>query len=213
MSNPSHLAPDNPLLTERPDFWDCAQGMCLHPRVTIRRIVDYDPLYGQVILMGALTLSLAALDLKNGLLAFLGSALLNGSVYVLSLYSTALLFWVSGKPLQGKARLTEMCAAVVWSMTPALLGNVLTFATLPVLGDAWGIAIGLIAYLYAFQLMLATVAEVQRFTLVQSFLNQLLAMILGLALLAIPTIIFWSVIITLVLKVAHSMNFTTTGLF
>jgi hypothetical protein len=206
MTIPPPLSLDNNLPPERPDFWECAQGICVHPYVTIRRIVDYDSSYGQLILLGALVITSAAADLKNGIGAFLLAVFVYAGFHAFNIYSLAALFWITGKPLNGKARFIEVCAAIVWPFFPVILGNIVGFAISPFLGPTLGIIIVLLASLYSFKLMIGTLAEVQGFTLGQSLLNQLLAALLGLALLLIPIIIFWGAIFALVMAVLANMN-------
>ncbi len=161
------------------DFLALSRDICLKPRVTVRAIVNRNPRFYQreIILSSAVLAGL--LSWPQGAEWIVLSTLLNLVLFVISLYATAFLIWMTGKPfLKGQARFEELCAALVWAMVPMLFGSMLAF-----LASLFGAGIGvdilqLLFMLYSVHLMIFTVAEVQRFSLGKSVLNQFLAMVL-----------------------------------
>ena len=160
-----------------------------HPRQTIRRVVDYDPKFGQREIILTLSAVSGLLALPQGFDMALLEAVLNFILLIASIYSMAALLWITGKPMGGKAGFQELNAAMVWPMVPAIWGTLIAFLLLNTeqIGD---IVQGLF-YLYSFHIMVETVAEVQGFSSWRSFFSQLLALILSI----LPFLFFWPQVI------------------
>lgn len=178
------------LLMTRPVLWELAQKIWRHPREVIRQVVAYDPWLGQRQIILVLSAVSGLLALPQGIEMMLLEFVLNLILLIASIHSMAWLLWITGKPLGGKAKISELCAAMTWPMIPAIWSCVLA---IPLLGTAlWGDLLQGLFYLISFHLMVQTVAEVQGFSGWRSFLNQLLALILSL----LPLLFFWNQITT-----------------
>lgn len=183
---------------EETDFLALAREIWLKPRETIRTIVDYDPRYLQRGIVLALSAGSALLALRDGPMFMALEFILNYLLWIASIFGTALLLWLTGKPLGGKATFQELVAALTWSMIPALLGLLFAFA-MRLAGGAFDTnadIMQLLLYLYSFHLMVFTTAEVQGFSYWKSVLNQFLVLLV----MIIPVILFMNVIMQFVGK-------------
>lgn len=184
---------------EKPDFFVLCRDICIRPRATIRAIVEYDPacMHRDMIL---------AVSVTSGLLGFRGGSDmmvlefgLNLVLLVISIYSTALLIWITGKPLGGKATFMQICAAIIWPMSPTLAGTIIAFVLMMFTEGFLPDIVQLLSLLYSFHLMNYTLAEVQEMSHWNSFINQVLAIILPL----LPLFFYWDTLMNQV----HSLGF------
>lgn len=189
------------------DFWECMQGICLRPYKTIRRIINQSPNYGQLQLFGLLILSTALQDLKSGFFQFLLALFIDSLVWAVSIYPTIAAIWFTGKQLRGKASFTEITTAFMWAMSPIILGNVLIFAISAFVPESVSVLLSIIVFFFGLKLTIATIAEVQGFTLWQSVLNQLYAVLLLCAPAIIILILFWGVISAMAFSLIQNMGF------
>lgn len=147
----------------------------------MREILDYNPGYLHLEIMVALSIACGLVALRSGFDMVLLEFFLNLVLLVVSIYSTALLLWLTGKPLGGKASFMAICATLIWPMMPALFGTILVVFLAGAGGDLAEGLIQAVCYLYSFHLMNETLAEAQEFSLAKSLLNQTLAMIIMLS--------------------------------
>jgi len=202
--NPPKTTPSEQPATEALDFWDCMQGICLRPYKTIRKIVDANPRYGQLQLFSLLVVSTALQDLKHGLSQFLLSVLLAVLVWAISIYPTIAAIWFTGKQLKGKGSFTEITTAFLWAMSPTILGNIVVFSMSAFIPEMLSALLMVLFFLFGIKLTLATVAEVQGFTLWESVANQAYALLLMCIPAIILVIIFWSFIVGFALGIVQN---------
>ena len=156
--------------------WPLLGDIWWKPRATIRAVVDRDPAYYQQELFWAVVIlsSLAALPMELLALNFFANLL----VYGLSVYATGWLVWLTGRPLGGEGRPQEICTAIVWSFVPTI-GTLVVDKALGLFlppNDWVSIGLFLIGMFWSLKLILFTIAEIQRFSVWESILNQLLAL-------------------------------------
>jgi|GEM_PF-2888078 len=187
------------------DFWECMQGICLHPYKTIRIIINQNPQYGQIQLFALLVLSTALQDLKHGVIGFLQGLLVSVLFWAVSIYPTIAAIWFTGKQLKGKGTYTEITTAFMWAMSPTILGNIVAFAISAFVPELLSGLIAVLFFLFGLKLTIATLAEVQGFTLWESVVNQAYALLLMSAPLIILMIIFWTLIASMALGVLHNV--------
>jgi hypothetical protein len=174
----------------KPDFNRLAIAICIHPRKAMREILDYNPGYLHLELMVWYSVACGLVALRDGLGMVLLEFFLNLILLVISIYSMALLLWLTGKPLGGKASFMAVCATLIWPMMPALFGTILVVFMAGAGGDLVEGGIQAICYLYSFHLMNETLAEAQEFSMAKSLVNQVVAMIVMLS----PALLFWGAI-------------------
>jgi hypothetical protein len=180
----------------KPDLMAMSRLIWVHPRRAVRQVVDYNPWLGQKEIIAVLCGVSGLLALPQGLGMMALEILLNLLLLIISIYPMAWLLWLTGKPMGGKASFSDLCAAMVWPMIPAIAGTLLA---IPLLGmETVGELVQGVFYLYSFHIMVQTVAEVQGFNGWQSFLNQLFALILSL----LPLLFFWQEVINLFRKLS-----------
>jgi len=185
--------------------------MTLHPRETMRELIDENPWYWQKELMIAMIIFGGATPLYQGLFMMLLNIVLNGIADIGVIYITAVTIWLAGIPLGGKATLVETCTAVVWSSAPAIfisgvcmaisilgpgvyeLGSTgpITFFGLPFSIFDW---LQLIFVLWSCEVCLHTVAEVQGFDLKKAGLNLTLGGIAMVVVLVPPLLLIWIIV-------------------
>ena len=187
------------------DFWECMQGICLRPYKTIRTIINQNPHYGQTQLFVLLVLSTALQDLKHGFIGFLQGLLVSVVFWAVSIYPTIAAIWFTGKQLKGKGTYTEISTAFMWAMSPTILGNIVAFAISAFVPELLSGLIAALFFLFGLKLTIATLAEVQGFTLWESVVNQAYALLL----LCIPAIIliivFWGIIASMVMGIVQNI--------
>jgi hypothetical protein len=184
MPTPSQKPASTPA---KPDFFMLCRDICLHPRQTIRKIIDQDPtmMHRDMII---------AVSVTSGLLAFRGGTEmmflefgLNLVLLVVSIYSTALLVWLTGKPLGGKGTFVQICAAIIWPMSPTLAATIVAFGMMMFTESFLPDIVQMLGLLFSFHLMNGTLAEVQHMSAWNSFCNQVLAIVIPL----MPFFFFW----------------------
>jgi hypothetical protein len=175
----------------KPDLMTLARRIWTQPRAVIREVVTYDASFGQREILLTLSGVSGLLALHAGLEMMVLEIILNLILLVLSIYSMAVLLWMTGKPMGGKATIMELCSAMTWPMIPAIWGTLLTIPLLN--AEPWGDVLQGLLYLYSFHIMIQTVAEVQEFSAWRSFFNQLFAFILS----VLPILYFWQDIVRL----------------
>jgi len=170
---------------QKPDLMTLARQVWTQPRAVVREVVDYNPAFGQWKILLTLAGASGLLALPSGVDMMFLEIMLNLIILVLSIYSMAVLLWLTGKPMGGKASVAELCCSMTWPMVPSIWGTLLA---VPLLGmEPWGDLLQGVLYLYSFHIMVQTVAEVQGFSAWRSFFNQLFALILSL----LPLLFFW----------------------
>jgi hypothetical protein len=187
------------------DFWECMQGICLRPYKTIRMIVNTDPKYGQIQLFALLVLSTALQDLKHGFIGFLQGLLVSVLFWAVSIYPTIAAIWFTGKQLKGKGTYTEISTAFMWAMSPTILGNIVSFAISAFVPELLSGLIAVLFFLFGLKLTIATLAEVQGFTLWESVVNQAYALLLMCIPLVILMIIFWTLIASMAMAALQNL--------
>jgi hypothetical protein len=177
---PSSSLPSSPK-SNKPDFNRLAVEICIHPRRAMREVLDYNPGYLHLELMVIMSAASGLVALRSGFGMVLLEFFLNLILMVVSIYSTALLLWLTGKPLGGKASFMAICATLLWPLLPALLATLFVAILAGTGGDLVEGLIQGVSYLYSFHLMNETLAEAQEFSMAKSFLNQTLAMVIMLS--------------------------------
>lgn len=200
---PGEQPREQPPGNRQPDVKRWLKTIWLKPRVTIEEVVAHHPAFGQWQILAALILATSLIPLKDifmplppqltmiGLPAFLtGLPLIavnlpvNLITYLVSVYLTAGLMLVTGKPLDGQAGFTQLATAISWSFVPIMFGALFVMVASITSGPLYWLAqlVDFACLIWAFKLIIFTVAGVQRYSIGKSIVNHLFV----LALLLLP---------------------------
>jgi len=177
-------------VSEKPNLLQLAGEVWLHPRRVIRTVVDFDPWFGQIDIIVALSAASGLLALPMGVGFMALEIIMNVLLTVLTLYPMAGFLWLAGWPMGGRASYAALSASMVWPMVPAIVGVLVAYLLLNYQPGGFPVAdiIQGVFYLFSFHLMVQTVAEVQQFGAWKSFWSQLLALLISL----LPCLLFWN---------------------
>ena len=195
----------------------------IHPRRTMRDILDTDPTDRVILLALCLSITNAFLNVlvqsqgaELSLRAVFTAALVGGSIGgLIAIFLMGWLFGVSGRILGGTGSNLETRAAIAWSQVPALCAGMIwaiiyvvlrkvdigSFVAETLLSMIYWITIS-VASLWSLVLMFGTLAEAHRFSVWRGFF----AWLLGLFFITVPV-----AILAIILAIAFPAFMMTFG--
>jgi len=191
-------------------FWNCVFGMLVHPKKTIRRIINEDIYYG----LGWLCLIEVALYW----MLYLTKDWYNSSFIVICIFIQTLVLlistgvtWFIAKLFKGKALFIEMFVARFWSKVPLNLARIIVFIAFPhsnhlhpELAESIVMALSM---LYLMALEILTYSEIQYFDVIKSILNLIPAFLIQLIIFAVPLFIILYILSSAIAGHSHGASY------